>query len=548
MRIRFARIMALFLAVVLVIILSPDQTPSQIVHAQAGVQARVTPDNLNVRATPGEDAPLIDRFLRDTILVIEGREDLQGNGGIWVFASPVNGGTRGWVISTFLEFPSGFVVESLPVISVEGVAAAGAEGTTPAPADAPAGSLSAVTKGPVNFRSGPGRNFSVINTLTAGVTVAVTGRSADNTWFKAVVNGQEGWLFYTLITLSGDRNALPVVEGTVAEAAAPGTTTSGPVTAGAPGYSAANLSVFSYGAHIQSFNYANLMHSSGMTWAKKQIRYSWGQDPASVAGTIAEAHALGFRILLGVVGSPGEVAAGGDSYFQSYASFVGGLAALGADAIEIWNEPNLDREWPNGQIDPARYTQLLALSYNNIKANNPGTIVISAALAPTGAEGLFGLAAVWNDNRFLAGMRAAGAGSYMDCLGAHYNEGIVSPTQTSGDPRGDNYYTRYFWGMVNTYRSLLPGKPICFTELGYLTPEGFGSLSSFFAWASNTSLAEQTLWLDQVISIARGSGSVKLVIIWNLDFQGTSGGYDPQGGYAMIRPDGSCPACAALAQ
>lgn len=544
---KFFHSTAFFLALLLAsILLLPSSTPA---HAQAGVQARVTPDNLNVRAQPGTDAALVGRFTLDTILVVEGRENEQGNGGVWVFASPVGGGTRGWVISDYLEFPADFIIESLPIISAQGSGSASSTtpseqpaGTTPLPADAPAGAVAAALTRNGNFRSGPGTNHGIIATLSTGTPVALTGRLSNNSWYKAVANGQEGWIFGTLLSISGDTSGLPVTE-----APAPATGSSGGAVGVAPGYSAANLSAFSYGAHINSFAHANLMYYSGMSWAKKQIIFSPGQDPNGVAGLIAEAHALGFRLLIGLVGKSGDVAAGGDNYFQQYAAFAGSLAGLGADAIEIWNEPNLDREWPNGQIDPARYTQLLALSYNTIKANNPGTIVISAALAPTGAEGLFGLGAVWNDNRFLAGMRSAGASRYLDCVGAHYNEGIVPPSQTSNDPRGDSYYTRFFWGMVNTYRSLLPGKPICFTELGYLSPEGYGEISDYFGWARNVTVAQQAAWLDQVIALSRSSGTVKIVIIWNLDFQG-SYGYDPQGGYAMIRPDGSCPACDALAR
>lgn len=129
------------------------------------------------------------------------------------------------------------------------------------------------------------------------------------------------------------------------------------------------------------------MHIAGMSWVKYQVRYNQGDDPNPVAGIINDAHAKGFRVLLGVVGHPYQLNNGG--YFESYAAYVGGLAALGADAIEVWNEPNLDREWPNGQLDPAWYTQLLAQSYNAIKSRNGNTYVISAALAPTGAEAAF---------------------------------------------------------------------------------------------------------------------------------------------------------------
>jgi hypothetical protein len=171
-------------------------------------------------------------------------------------------------------------------------------------------------------------------------------------------------------------------------------------------------------------------------------------------------------------------------------------------------------------------------------------MVISAALAPTGAEAAYP-GQVVNDNNFLSQMVAAGAMNYMDCVGIHYNEGIIPPNQTSGDPR-DGYYTRYFPSMVDTYWNLTGGaKPLCFTELGYLSPEGYGTLPDFFNWAQNVSVAQQAAWLAQAISLASQSGKVKLLIVWNVDF--SSFGADPQGGYAMVRPGGGCPACSAIA-
>jgi hypothetical protein len=311
-----------------------------------------------------------------------------------------------------------------------------------------------------------------------------------------------------------------------------------------PVASTAPVSGFSYGGHVAGFsdNAANWMRSAGMTWVKHQWRYSPGQDPGAAAGLINNAHARGFRILLGVVGHVQDVNAPG--YFDQFAGFLGGLAGLGTDAIEVWNEQNIDREWPSGSIDPGRYTQMLAQAYNAIKSVNPNTLVISGALAPTGFfGGCHG--AGCDDAPYISGMAAAGAANYMDCLGIHYNEGIVSPSQTSGDPRSE-HYTRYFWGMVNTYWNAFGGRrPLCFTELGYLSPEGFGALSPGFAWAGGTSVAQHAAWLDQAVSLAGSSGKVRLLIIWNVDFQGF--GVDPMAGYAIIRPDGSCPACNALA-
>ncbi len=304
---------------------------------------------------------------------------------------------------------------------------------------------------------------------------------------------------------------------------------------------------FELGGHVDSFAHPDLMRQAGMTWVKRQIRYNLGDSPQIAADAINQAHSQGFRILLGIVGDPAQLGAGGTGYMDQFAGFLGGVAALGPDAIEVWNEQNLDREWPTGQINPASYTQMLIKAYNAIKGANPSVMVISGAPAPTGAEGAFGTDRVWNDDRYVRGMAAAGAANYADCIGLHYNEGIVGPDQTSGDPRGDNYYTRYYWGMVNTYWNAFGGaKPLCFTELGYLSPEGLGPLPAGFAWAQNVTVAQQAQWLARAAQLSKNSGKIRLMIVWNVDF--TLYGADPMAGYAIVRPDGSCPACSTLGQ
>ena len=282
------------------------------------------------------------------------------------------------------------------------------------------------------------------------------------------------------------------------------------------------------------------MTGAGMRWVKFQITNAVGYD--QVVGFINEAHAAGFKVLLSAVG---EISSVMDPQRQTdFANYVGSLAAAGADAIEVWNEQNIDREWPAGQISGANYTQLLAKAYNAIKASNGNTLVISGAPAPTGFFGAAGCTSNGcNDDVFYQQMAAAGAGNFMDCVGVHYNEGIVSPTQSSGDPR-DNYPTRYY--STNLARALapFPGKQGCFTEIGYLTPEGYGTLPAAFGWGAETSIAEQAEWLGQAVGIARSSGNVRLMIVFNVDF--TTFTDDPQAGYAIVRKDASCPACTSI--
>ncbi len=338
----------------------------------------------------------------------------------------------------------------------------------------------------------------------------------------------------------------PLPDGATTSGPAAEPTPAGPVVVPSP--NVVNELPVPVGGHVLHFDETaqEYMRQAGMTWVKWQLPFTIGDDSLFTVALdrINRSHEAGFKVLISVTGSKEELGAMGEEYYPHYASFMGRLAKLGPDALEVWNEMNLDREWPNGQIDPAAYTEMLRQVYEAVKAENPEVMVITGALAPTGAEGAFGLAAVWNDDRYYAGMAAAGADQYADCIGLHYNEGILSPRQLGGDPRQPDYPTRYFQSMLD--RVSLPFRnsdiPLCLTEMGYLSGEGYPPLPEGFNWASGVSVAEQAQWLAEAIQIASTySRPINLIIIWNIDFDNFE--QDPMAGYAIIRPDGTCPAC-----
>jgi hypothetical protein len=311
---------------------------------------------------------------------------------------------------------------------------------------------------------------------------------------------------------------------------------------------------FALGGHImQGFAYADYMRSAGMTWAKEQIRY-----PDDPSGIIAAAHANGFKIQLSALGPSSMVTQGG--FEDAIAQWVAGMAAAGADAIEIWNEPNIDREWAYSNMTPQAYTNLLCRAYAAIKAANPGTAVISAAPAPTGAFGGGGCIDLGggqkqcgiDDIPWLVGMANAGAANCMDYIGAHHNSGATSPSATSGHPAdpASTHHSWFFLPQTRAYYNIFGGRKLFYTELGYVSPEGYGAIPGPFSWAAATTVAQQAQWLGEVVRLSRQTGMVANVIVWNVGAQcyGNCGGVpDPQAGYNIIRPDGSCPACAALA-
>jgi hypothetical protein len=296
---------------------------------------------------------------------------------------------------------------------------------------------------------------------------------------------------------------------------------------------------FELGGHIRTWNYVSQMKYAGMSWAKVQVHY--GQD---ASGIVATAKANGLKIQLSALGSPGMVTQ--PNFHSDYSAWVANLARTGADAIEVWNEPNIDREWQIGQISPQAYTQLLCAVYSAIKGANPNAAVISAAPAPTGYFG--GCSANGCDDLpWLQGMYNAGAANCMDYIGAHHNSGATAPSATSGHPadNGGRHHSWYFLPQTQLYYNTFGGtRKLFYTEMGYASQEGLAEFSADFAWARGTNNAQQAAWLAEAVNLSRSTGMVANIIVWNIDF--SRFGYDPQDGYAIIRPGGSCPACDAL--
>jgi LysM repeat protein len=301
------------------------------------------------------------------------------------------------------------------------------------------------------------------------------------------------------------------------------------------------------GGQTQTLAHPALMKDAKMTWVKLQHKWAPGDDPGAVAGMVRNGHNNGFKVLLSVAGKQTYPPTNGID-IGVFVEFLRGVASLGADApdaIEVWNEQNIDFEWPAGQISPTTYTtEMLRPAYNAIKGANGNIMVISGALAPTGFDN--GTNA-WADDRYIRGMAAAGAASYMDCIGVHHNAGATSPSARSGHPAG-THYSWYFLPTIELYYGAFGGaRPVCLTEIGYLSGEGFSGIPANFSWASGTSVAEQAQWLGEALSLAKQGGYVRLFIVYNVDFTLYQPTGDPQAGYAILRPDGSCPACSTLA-
>ena len=81
---------------------------------------------------------------------------------------------------------------------------------TPAPTQAPSGSeQSAKTTEYVNFRSGPGTNYSSKGVIASGTTVTVTDRSNSEWYAVRLSNGSTGYIFAQYLKVTGTSSATP---------------------------------------------------------------------------------------------------------------------------------------------------------------------------------------------------------------------------------------------------------------------------------------------------------------------------------------------------
>jgi len=411
-------------------------------------------------------------------------------------------------------------------------------------------------------RTGPSEGYDMFPApVLIDTEVEIIGRDEFGYWlqiaFTDIYGEQTGWMATSLLEIDPDFDTVTLPDMTDVLVSTPGSavaeapvdtdvSTDEPAPAPPPSSGppppvyAAPVAVggFELGGQTHSFANPGLMAESGMNWVKFQHKWGSGSNPNDLAGRINNAHGAGFKVLLSI---PGANTYPESINFEEYVQFLAGVAALGPDAIEVWNEMNIDFEWPAGEIDPNSYVNnMLAPAYNAIKSANPNVMVISGAPAPTGFDNNTN---AWADNRYMAGMLTAGGGRYADCIGAHYNAGASSPSLTSGHPTGSAHYSWYLLPTLNVYAQF--GKPVCFTELGYLSGDDYGGVPERFGWAANTSVDQHAAWLAEAVSVAANTGNVRMIIVFNVDFD--HWGDDPQAGYAMIRKNGGCPACDTLA-
>lgn len=311
--------------------------------------------------------------------------------------------------------------------------------------------IATVTADLLNIRAEPNTSAAIQRTAGPGEQFKVAARSQDGLWLELETNNQLiGWAAAEFLTVESRQ-----VAGEAApEAAAPTNPTPGaaPV-AGSGSYLPASMSSPDYGA--QAFLWwrdeiadrdLDLMREAGFNWVKQSFAWETiegagrGQYDWSIADrVVTHVNDKGLKLLARLSIDPDKAAfwAGTPpNNADAFAEYAAAVAqrynctpqAVGCiQAFQIWNEPNLAREWGGNRPNPAEYAAFLGKAYRAIKAVHPSAIVISAGMAPTGDDNDLAMP----DDKFYDLMYQAMGGSsngYFDMLGVH-GAGYAAPPE-----------------------------------------------------------------------------------------------------------------------
>ena len=161
---------------------APTQAPSN-----GSEQTAKTTEYVNFRSGPGTNYSSKGVIALGTTVTVTDTSNSE-----W-YAVRLSNGSTGYIFAQYLKLNSSSSATA-----------------TPAPTQAPSGSeQSAKTTEYVNFRSGPGTNYSSKGVIASGTTVTVTDMSNSQWYAVRLANGSTGYIFAQYLKVTGTSSATP---------------------------------------------------------------------------------------------------------------------------------------------------------------------------------------------------------------------------------------------------------------------------------------------------------------------------------------------------
>jgi LysM repeat protein len=317
---------------------------------------------------------------------------------------------------------------------------------------------------------------------------------------------------------------------------------------GTPTNMASNVG-FAYGlivgssSKIDPATTATSVTDLGVNWVKLSIYWKDYEptkgaiDFTSLDTVVNPLTGTGAKLLLTVSRAPGwarttNAEDGPATSNTDFGNFIGAVAAHykgKVAAYEIWNNPNIRREWNGKPLSAASYVELVRVAFAAIKNADPSALVLSAGLAPTGFNDNVNAIA---DRAYLQQSLSAGLTAYIDAIGVHAN-GWANPPDSSccvASPGVSGWYndrTFYFKDTLDDYRKILTqnnadGKFVWVTEFGWGAAAGVANDPSIvnqnFGYVKFLSQQQQAQYDLRGFEIGKGLGYVGPMFLSNLNF------------------------------
>ncbi len=302
----------------------------------------------------------------------------------------------------------------------------------------------------------------------------------------------------------------------------------------------------------------------GVGWVKVQVSWKLYQPHpdqfseerfADLDALVAQANASGINVMLGVAKAPEwsrpttemDGPPGDYDLYRQFTQLLAQRYAGQVAAYELWNEPNLHREWNGVPLDAAALVTLIRAGAEGVRAGDPATLVISGAPAVTGIND--GVTAI-DDRVYFRGMLAAGVAEVVDGFGVHPYGWANPPDATFANPdrtipSHNDHPSFFFQDTLHDYGALLTEFGVTDKQL-WVTEFGWGSFDTFTQappagaeFMNDVTEWQQAAYTQRAYALAHDWPWVGPMMLWNLNFAPWLGDAFSESGYSLLRPDGS---------